>query len=189
MNHYYSMEVSKEEFERLSNLYKKYYNDPDIALMKQIPMHSGSNCFMHVFKVAKTAFIKGLKCKKQVDLEAILVASIFHDFYLYNWRADRSKLKRHGHTHPDTAISNALKKYPLNELERQIIGQHMWPLNFSRYPKTKEAKFVSWADKVVAFNEMFHTKKYKDKRKEFYLEYYSTIDDLKDKYYEHNEKA
>jgi len=170
------MKISQEEFNKLNDLYKKFFNDPRMQRMKEIPMHRGSCCFLHVFKVTKMAVLMGMKSKKKLDLTSLLVGAVFHDYYLYNWRDNKALLKHHGANHPDIAIANALQEYPINDLEREIIGQHMWPINLWRFPKHKEARIVSICDKRVALSEALHSYKYKKNKEAYFYNYLSSLE-------------
>ena len=80
-------EAKKKAFE---DIYQIFLNDERILKMKEIPMHRGSNCYIHSFMVAKTAIAKAIR-KKNVNLKALFYAAVFHDYYLYDWRKDKSK--------------------------------------------------------------------------------------------------
>lgn len=157
--------LSQEEKETLENIYQTYLNDPKVMRMKDISMHNGSCCYNHSFLVTKYAMRKAIRYHKPLDLEAILIASIFHDYYLYDWRKNRELLKKHGHNHPGIANENAIRDFNIPEKASNIILSHMWPINIKKYPKTREAKIVSISDKAIAFREMFTSKKYKQKHK------------------------
>ena len=77
------MKISDEEKQKLEQTYQSFLNDPKILRMKDIPMHRGSNCYIHSFKVAKLAVKRALRHKKG-NLYTILTASILHDYYLYD---------------------------------------------------------------------------------------------------------
>ena len=47
------MKITPEEKKHLEELYQKFLNDEKIKRMMQVPMHRGSNCYLHSFKVAK----------------------------------------------------------------------------------------------------------------------------------------
>ena len=168
------MKLSEEEKNRLEELYQKFLHDELVQKMKEVPMHRGSNCYLHSFKVAKKA-VKHALHYKNVDVEAVLIASILHDYYLYDWRKDRSKLKHHGQRHPYIAAEQAKRDFDINELTQTIIKSHMWPINFKEFPKTKEARILSYSDKDVAVCEALTSKRYKAKRETKYLEYISTL--------------
>ena len=111
------MKLTKEEKDRLEEIYQYFLNDQRVMRMKAVPMHRGSNCYEHSFKVAKKAIKHGLRRinKEKIDLEVILVGAILHDYYLYDWRSDRSKRKRHCHNHPDIAVANAVKDFAISK--------------------------------------------------------------------------
>ena len=168
------MKLSEEEKNRLEELYQKFLHDELVQKMNEVPMHRGSNCYLHSFKVAKKA-VKHALHYKNVDVEAVLIASILHDYYLYDWRKDRSKLKHHGQRHPYIAAEQAKRDFDVSELAQTIIKSHMWPINFKEFPKTKEARILSYSDKDVAVCEALTSKRYKAKREAKYLEYIATL--------------
>lgn len=162
------MKISLKLKNKLEDLYQLFLKEPKILRMKDIPMHRGSNCYIHSFKVAKLAIKRALRHKKG-NLEVILIASVFHDYYLYDWRKDRGLLKHHGKRHPYIASKNAKEDFDIPEEARKVIESHMWPINISEFPKTKEARIVSLADKTICLREVMCTSSYKKKREEKYL--------------------
>ena len=168
------MTITLEQKERLEKLYQSFLNDEKILRMKEISMHRGSNCYLHSFKVAKKAIKKSLN-KKDINLEVVLLGAILHDYYLYDWRKDRSKLKKHGKNHPGIAINNAIRDFDISDDVKNVIKSHMWPINIKDFPKSKEAKIVSLSDKAVTIYESLTTKKYKQKKREKYLSYISHL--------------
>ena len=168
------MIITNEEQNRLETIYQAFLNDEKILRMKDISMHRGSNCYLHSFKVTKKAIKKSLN-RKDINLEVVLIGAILHDYYLYDWRKDRSKLKKHGKNHPSVAIENAIRDFNISEDVKGVIKSHMWPLNIKEYPKSKEAKIVSIADKAVTIGESFTSKKYKQKKIDKYLSYISHL--------------
>ena len=168
------MKITDEQKQELENIYHSFYSDKKIQKMKEIPMHRGSNCFLHSFRVAKLAVKNGLR-HKSVDLKSILIASILHDYYLYNWRDDKEKRKHHGSNHPYIASQNASRDFGISKEVKKIIESHMWPINFKEFPETKEARIVANADSTIAFVEALTYIKYKKKR---LVEYYKSIETL-----------
>lgn len=156
--------LSLEEKEKLEIIYYSYLNNPLIDKMKDISMHRGSNCYIHSFLVAKLAIKRALRKNKKLDLESILIASILHDYYLYDWRSDRSLLKHHGSKHPFISIENAKRDFNIDDKVASLIRSHMWPINFKYFPKTIEARIVCNADTHVALVEFLCSKIYKAKR-------------------------
>ncbi len=168
------MIINEGTKKQLEDIYQSFLNDERILKMKDIPMHRGSNCYIHSFKVAKLAIKRALRHKKG-NLFTILIASILHDYYLYDWREDHSKMKHHLSSHPYTAAENAEKDFSIHEPIKKAIQSHMWPVNIKDFPKTKEARIVSLADKTIYLKEIVCSKAYKSKREEMYLKQISYL--------------
>ena len=82
---------------------------------------------------------------------------LLHDLYLCDWsKTDVGKFERLV-IHPLMALQNA-EKFGLNDLERDIIVKHMWPLTRA-LPRHRESFVVSLADKLCATAEMLHVYK------------------------------
>ena len=168
------MKITEEQKEKLESLYQSFLNNEKILRMKDISMHRGSNCYVHSFKVAKKAIKKSLN-KKGINLEVVLIGAILHDYYLYDWRQDRSKLKKHAKNHPGIAIANAKRDFDISEDVQKVIASHMWPINIKTFPNTKEARIVTLADKAVTIGESLSSIRYKQKKREKYLSYISRL--------------
>ena len=171
------MYLDQETKTKLENIYQSFLNHPLILKMKEIPMHRGSNCYIHSFKVAKASIKKATKKNKGYNLEALLVGAILHDYYLYDWRSDRDKLKGHGKNHPIIASENARRDFDISREVAEIIKTHMWPLTPKLKPITKEAKLLDYMDDKIATIEFFSSKKYKTKRETKYLQEISHLFD------------
>ena len=170
-------QISIELKQELENLYKGFLNNEKILKMKEIPMHRGSNCYIHSFKVCKYVIKKAIKSKKEYHYKALIIASILHDYYLYDWRKHHELKKRHGKKHPLIADANARKDFNIDEEVSNIIKTHMWPLTPKLYPKSREAKLVNYVDDVIATREFLTSKRFKAKREEKYLQYISHLFD------------
>ena len=171
------MVISLEEKQALEDVYQSFLKDERILRMKNISMHRGSNCYIHSFKVAKLAIKRALRHKKG-NLYTIMVGAILHDYYLYDWRVDRSKMRHHMSSHPYTAAENAKRDFDIYDEIRDAIQSHMWPVNITDYPRTKEARIISNADKAIYIREIVCSKAYKKKREQ---KYYKQIEKLFDK--------
>lgn len=166
------MTLTIEEKQNLENIYQTFLHDERILKMKDIPMHRGSNCYEHSFKVAKKAVKNAIKLfKKNIDIVVVLIGAILHDYYLYDWRKDRSKRKGHVKNHPKIASANASRDFDIPPEVKEVIETHMWPFNFKQYPHSREAKLVSMADNSVATIEALTSIAYKKKNREKYLAY------------------
>lgn len=116
--------------------------------------HNTTNCLDHSIYVAYTSFC----ISKRLGLDYVSTArgALLHDLYLYNWHVNKKQQGRkgmHGFTHPKAAFKNACKYFSINELEKDIILKHMWPLTIVP-PKYAESFVVSLADKYCAIVEL-----------------------------------
>ncbi len=84
----------------------------------------------------------GLRTKEVVR------GALLHDFRLN----DMPDSKR-WFSHSKTSHQSASEHFDLTELEKQIILTHMWPLNPTLFPKSREALVVNIADTYCAFME------------------------------------
>ena len=78
-------------------------------------------------------------------------AALLHDLFLYDWRHSHEDLQGwHAFIHPQIALKNASKFCILNDMEKDIIAKHMWPVTFFRFPKYKESYILTITDKLSA---------------------------------------
>jgi len=127
--------------------------------------HHNSSIYEHAKIVSYLAY---RLCKYlNLDYKSAARGALLHDFFLYDWRnhdlPDLAKDKYHGVAHPKIALNNALKHFRLNDLEKDIIVKHMWPLTLIP-PKYQESYIVTFTDKYVASREFideFRRRKFK----------------------------
>ena len=162
------MIIDDAKKKQLEDIYQSFLHDERILRMKNILMHRGSNCYIHSFKVAKLAIKRALR-HKVGDIITILLAAILHDYYLYDWRTDRSKMRHHMSSHPYVAAENAERDFGIHEPISKAIKSHMWPVNFTNFPVSKEARIISNADKSIYIKEICCSKRFKAKREKKYL--------------------
>ncbi|MEL7571170.1 MAG: HD family phosphohydrolase [Eubacteriaceae bacterium] len=123
----------------------------NVRSMEEIIHHSGVSCLTHCLFVSYTSY---LICKR-FDLNYLSAArgALLHDFYLYDWHIKETHEGLHGFKHPYTALKNAERLFFLNDMEVDIIVNHMWPLTL-KLPKYKESYIVSFADKYCSLLEL-----------------------------------
>ncbi|WP_368488766.1 HD family phosphohydrolase [Clostridium sp. BJN0013] len=141
--------------------YKKCISDliqhEDVISMGNFIQHSDINCLQHSIYVS---YISYLVCKDlSLDYNSAARGGLLHDFFLYDWHVKRYDKGLHGFTHPYTALENASRIFQLNDMEKDIIVKHMWPLTL-KLPKYKESFIVMLVDKYCASTEVvkFHSK-------------------------------
>ena len=140
-----------------------YYAISDILANKivmssdKILHHSKTSCYRHMFNVSYYTY----KMCKWLKLDYVSAArgAMLHDLYLYTWHKEcgiiNELLKKHLWIHPRLALQNASKYFELNDIEKDIIIKHMWPVTI-RFPKYAESFIVGIADKFCCVMEVVH---------------------------------
>ncbi|MBO4541269.1 MAG: HD domain-containing protein [Bacilli bacterium] len=168
------MILDEEKKKALEAVYQSFLHDEKILRMKDIPMHRGSNCYLHSFRVARLAIKRALR-RKEADLDTILLGAILHDYYLYDWRVERDKMLFHARRHPHIAAENAERDFGIHEPVKRVIETHMWPFNLTHFPSSKEARIISWADKTIYWKEILTSKRRKAKEEQESLKQIATL--------------
>ncbi|MDH7497513.1 MAG: HD family phosphohydrolase [Syntrophomonadaceae bacterium] len=126
-------------------------SDPAVRALDDYTHHLRFSRLEHCLHVAYVSF---LACRRLgLDYRAAARGGLLHDFYFYDSRTTRVAQGLHCHAHPRIALANALSRYPLNEVEQDIIARHMWPVTVIP-PRFKESYVVSLMDKYCATREV-----------------------------------
>lgn len=125
-----------------------------VLKMNNYRQHYNTSCYEHCLFVSYyTYFI----CKKlHLDFKSAARASMLHDLFLYDWRFKNNRKGFHAFTHPKTSLENSCNLFELNDIEKDIILNHMWPVTFYRFPKHKETYIITLTDKYSAILETFN---------------------------------
>ena len=117
-------------------------------------LHHGITRYDHCLRVAKSTF----KTTKNMglDYKTATRAALLHDFYTSNDLIGTSSVKALN-VHPKKALENTELYFELNNVGKNIIESHMFPLGYKK-PEYKEAWIVSIMDKKVAIYEMLRYK-------------------------------
>lgn len=119
--------------------------------MKKYKHHGDVSCLEHSVYVS---YLSYKACKKLgLNYKAAARGGLLHDFYLYDWHISKPYKGLHGFKHPEVALKNACEYFSLNDLEKDIIKKHMWPLTLS-LPRYKESFVVLMIDKYCALMEI-----------------------------------
>ena len=112
--------------------------------------HHGLTRYMHVIRVSKFTYkiTKALK----MDYVSATRAALLHDYFTESDVIGKNSLKKYV-LHPGIAYRNAKKEFTINEIEKNAIISHMFPL-CKRIPKYKESWVLTAVDKGVAIYEM-----------------------------------
>lgn len=111
--------------------------------------HHGITRFLHVMRVSKHTY----KISKMLHMNYVSAtrAALLHDYFT---ELDFNGIKgiKKGIEHPSIAYENAKKEFQINEIEKNAITSHMFPLG-RVLPKYKESWVLTVVDKSVATYE------------------------------------
>ena len=121
-------------------------------MQSQSTIHHGINKIDHSLKVAYYSY----KISKIFDMDHISATrgALLHDFFFSNTNGisvSKEAIKL-TFNHHEIALDNANKNFILNDIEKDIIVKHMFPV-VPNLPKYKESYLVAFIDKVVGTSE------------------------------------
>lgn len=127
-------------------------SSPIVKSMNNFIQHSDISCFEHCINVSYHSY---LICRRLgLNYQSTARGALLHDLFLYDWHIEKPENGLHGFIHPFIALRNANKYFDLNDIEKDIIEKHMWPLTL-KFPKYKESAIVSFVDKYCTLMEIF----------------------------------
>lgn len=120
--------------------------------------HHGISRMEHSLKVSYYSY--KIAKKMGFDYKSVARGGLLHDFYLDG--NERSGIEKFMDTfiHPKKALRTASKCFELNDIEKNIIISHMFPIYLS-LPRYKESILVNLVDKVIGSYEMLKEFRYK----------------------------
>ncbi len=158
------MKLTKRENRKLKRMLKTYLENPKVQEMREYIQHGAVSTYDHSLNVTKVSFWLNRRLKLHAKEKTLVTGAILHDFYLYDWHnKDGGAHDWHGYHHADTARHNAKKYFNITKHEEEIIKRHMWPLNITRVPNSRESLIVCMADKYVSLHETLFQRKVKKK--------------------------
>lgn len=130
-----------------NEIIEKYANHPKVLEMKNYK-HHGITRYEHSLNVAYYTY----KITKKLNMNyySATKAAMLHDFFLNEVENENGIKKLQDH--PKYAVKNAEKYFDINDLERDIIRSHMFPVE-PKVPRYKESWIVDMVDDYVAIKE------------------------------------
>lgn len=139
------------------NIIKDILANETVQSLRYFKHHYGSNRYEHCISVAYNSY----KICKFLGLDHVSTAraGVLHDLFLYDCENPETRPQNHITNHPKVALKNAEKLFVLNDIEKDIILRHMWPVTFST-PRSLETLVVTFVDKYCAIKEWSNYCKY-----------------------------
>lgn len=120
----------------------------EIQNLKKFRHHIMTTRFQHCLNVS---YYQYKLCRLfRLDAKSAARAGLLHDLYFYDTKGKPSV--RHSQHHPEIALENAEKLFELNDKERDMIKNHMFPMTFAK-PKYAETYLITIVDKYCAVME------------------------------------
>ncbi len=137
--------------------YFNYVNDimeNDKFMKLKECVHHGTSRFDHSLRVSYYSYL----VTKALGLRYVETArgGLLHDFFV-NEDLSYRKQKFSMFFHPYPALDNSKKYFKVNDLEEDIIINHMFPTLPHKIPKNIESWIVSIVDKLVAVYEFYES--------------------------------
>ena len=134
------------------DIYSEFYNVNKYRELKSM-VHHGNNRLDHINRVAKMSFLISKKLK--LDYVSCTRGAMLHDFFTTDdLTREGIKYRKFLSAHPKIALDNSEKYFELNEIEKDVILTHMFPVVKGK-PKYMESKVVCFSDKIVSIYEFF----------------------------------
>ena len=147
------MRLKPEEEERLNRILAPIRNDERVQRMKNYIQHGSISTYQHVENVTRLSYWLNCRLHLGADERVLSIGAFLHDYYLYDWHKKSDSNKMHGFTHAKIACENAKKHFNIGKRTQEVIEKHMWPLNISKIPVSREAWIVCLADKWISTKE------------------------------------
>lgn len=143
-----------EQVRLVNDLIKKMSENSRLTENLLYIQHGTTSIFAHCKNVALVSLLLSQIFHLKVDKYSLVRGALLHDYFLYDWHDKTVCPHLHGFIHPQIALENASKVFDLNEIEKDIIVHHMFPLNITP-PKTLEGFIVTISDKLCGTYETF----------------------------------
>lgn len=132
------------------DIYGEFNSVNKFRELKSIP-HHGNNRLSHTNRVAKMSFLVS-RCLN-LDYVSCTRGAFMHDFFtLEDVNKNDDKLKSFLRKHPNKALDNSEQYFDVNDIEKDIILSHMFPITKEK-PEYMESKVVCICDKIVSIYE------------------------------------
>lgn len=147
------MKFTDEERELFRSILGEYIASDKVQKMKQFSQHGTISTYSHCYSVAQMSMWMNRRWRLGAREEVLLPAAMMHDMFLYDWHTIGKMNPYHAVNHATLAGRNAVRYLNVSDEVHDVIYCHMWPVNITRVPKSREAWIVCMADKWVSLTE------------------------------------
>lgn len=119
---------------------------------KEFIQHGNVSVYAHSVLVAALCVTIARHLRLKVNEKSLVRGALLHDYFLYDWHIPDKKRKQHAFHHAEAALTNAERDFKLDDVEKNMISAHMFPLG-GTFPKYKESLILCAADKISAARE------------------------------------
>lgn len=113
--------------------------------------HHGISRMEHSIKISYYSY--NIAKKLRLDYVSVARGALLHDFFLDGDERSSKRKFLDTFVHPMKALNTADANFVLNDMEKNIIVSHMFPI-YKAIPKYRESVLVNLVDKVVGCKEM-----------------------------------
>lgn len=139
------------EFEEIT---KEFLINKKFMELNKYIAHGNTSVFTHILNVSYLCYKYAVSHKnKKYDLKSLVRGAMMHDMYFYDWH-NKDHKRPHGFHHSKVAYQNAKELFLINDIEKDIILKHMFPLTIFKIPRYKESWLVQKMDKKATLKEM-----------------------------------
>ncbi len=124
--------------------------DEKFEMEKNYIQHGTTTTYTHSLCVTYISVWLAVRSRHKVDMRTVVRGALLHDYFLYDWHEKHAGHGLHGYTHAKASVKNAIRDFNVDEETAYVIHCHMFPLNLTRVPLTREARIVCMADKMCA---------------------------------------
>lgn len=123
----------------------------EVLRLSEFRHHLVTNRFQHSLNVSYYNF---KLCKLfKLDAKSAARAGLLHDLFFYDRKEHEKTERSHAAEHAKVALQNASAMFTLNEVEADMIFNHMWPMT-ARLPRHGETYAIQLVDKLCAVAEV-----------------------------------
>lgn len=147
------MRLNEAEERELGEYLKDYLAHPKVQRMNEFSQHGNITTYAHCYRVARTSFWLNRRMRLNAREHILLAGAMLHDMFLYDWHIIGSMNPYHATNHAELACRNAIRYCNIGDEAQAVIRSHMWPVNITKLPRSREAVIVCIVDKYCSLIE------------------------------------